>query len=117
MSYIITAEQLAKVTAALADAKGFMETMTDGPDDNEFLEHSRLEAVSAAKQLLLSIAPDDPEMTGSISLCMEHLYRELEGNWLAYDNGQEFNVTSEEDCPIENQDCGCHHHFDSDCKG
>ena len=117
MKYIITAEQLAKVTEALADAEGFMETMTDGPDDNEFLEYSRLEAVSAAKQLLSSIAPYDPEMTGSISLCMEHLYRELEGNWLAYDNGQEFNVTSEEDCPIENQDCGCHHHFDSDCKG
>ena len=65
MSYIITAEQLAKVTEALADAEGFMETMTDGPDDNEFLEHSRYEAVSAAKQLLLSIAPDDPGTTGA----------------------------------------------------
>jgi len=79
--------------------------------DDDCLTCEESHAQEALKQIeaMLSHHP--------INLCMEHLYRELEGNWLAYDNGQEFNVTSEEDCPIENQDCGCHHHFDSDCKG
>ena len=69
MEYIITAEQLAKVTEALADAEGFMETMTDGPDDNEFLEHSRYEAVGTAKQLLLSIATRSKPLTPTAYVC------------------------------------------------
>ena len=68
MSYIITAEQLAKVTEALADAEGFMETMTDGPDDNEFVEYSRLEAMTKVSAEVDSILYMACELCGDLRL-------------------------------------------------
>jgi len=45
-TYTITQAQLILISDALRDAEGLMETLTEGPDDNEFVEYSRLEAMT-----------------------------------------------------------------------
>ena len=54
-TYTITQAQLILISDALRDAEGLMESLTEGPDDNEFVEYSRLEAVSKASAEVDSI--------------------------------------------------------------
>ena len=59
-----TQAQLILISEALRDAEGLMESLTEGPDDNEFVEYRRLEAVSNARQSVDSILYMTCELCG-----------------------------------------------------
>jgi|TARA_R110002020_G_scaffold137731_7_gene307188 hypothetical protein len=48
----MTPEQIKQVYEALEDAEQFMGSMSTYEGDNEFLEHSRVEAVASARQIV-----------------------------------------------------------------
>ena len=54
-TYTITHAQLILISDALRDSESLMETLTEGPGDDEFCQYSRLEAVSKARQSVDSI--------------------------------------------------------------
>ena len=67
-TYTVTQEQLVMVSEALRDAEGLMETLTEGPDDNEFVEYSRLEAMTKASAEVDSILYMVCELCGDMRL-------------------------------------------------
>ena len=63
-TFTFTQAQVNLISEALRDAEGLMESLTEGPDDNEFVEYSRLEAVSNARQSVDSILYMTCELCG-----------------------------------------------------
>ena len=67
-TYTITQAQLILISDALRDAEGLMETLTEGPDDNEFVEYSRLEAMTKVSAEVDSILYMACELCGDLRL-------------------------------------------------
>ena len=67
-TYTITQDQLARIREALSDSENLMEGLTDGPDDNEFCDYSRLEDVRKAREEVDSILYMNCELCGDLRL-------------------------------------------------
>ena len=63
-TFTFTQAQLILISEALRDAEGLMESLTEGPDDNEFVEYSRLEAMTKAREEVDSILYMTCELCG-----------------------------------------------------
>ena len=63
-TFTFTQAQLILISEALRDAEGLMESLTEGPDDNEFIEYSRLEAMTKAREEVDSILYMTCELCG-----------------------------------------------------
>ena len=59
-----TQAQLILISDALRDAEGLMESLTEGPDDNEFVEYSRLQAMTKVSAEVDSILYMTCELCG-----------------------------------------------------
>lgn len=67
-TYTITQAQLILIREALSDSENLMEGLTEGPDDNEFCDYSRLEAVRKAREEVDSILYMNCELCGDFRL-------------------------------------------------
>jgi len=67
-TYTITQDQLTRIREALSDSENLMEGLTDGPDDNEFCDYSRLEDVRKAREEVDSILYMNCELCGDLRL-------------------------------------------------
>lgn len=67
-TYTITQAQLARIREALSDSESLMETLTEGPGDDEFCQYSRLEAVSKAREEVDSILYTNCELCEDLRL-------------------------------------------------
>ena len=67
-TYTITQAQLIMIAEALSDSESLMETLTEGPGDDEFCQYSRLEAVSKASAEVDSILYMTCELCGDMRL-------------------------------------------------
>ena len=67
-TYTITQAQLIMIAEALSDSESLMETLTEGPGDDEFCQYSRLEAVSKARQSVDEILYMTCELCGDMRL-------------------------------------------------
>ena len=63
-TYTVTQEQLTQISEALLDAESLMEGLTDGPDDNDFCDYSRLVAMTKAREEVDSILYMTCELCG-----------------------------------------------------
>ena len=63
-TFTFTQAQLILISEALRDAEGLMESLTEGPDDNEFVEYSRLEAMTKVSAEVDSILYMTCELCG-----------------------------------------------------
>ena len=63
-TFTFTEAQVNLISEALRDAEGLMESLTEGPDDNEFVEYSRLEAMTKAREEVDSILYMTCELCG-----------------------------------------------------
>ena len=68
-TYTITHAQLVEIGYALSDSESLMETLTEGPGDDEFCEYSRLEDVRKASAVVDSVLNPKSPYKQEMSWC------------------------------------------------